>query len=103
MCRLLDKIDVSINYPITRRQISDWSKLKQSADDSFEFDENTRKFSKRVETLWVKKKLLVTSNFSFTHSVFKRLVSQRRQKVSLCGNWLSYDDMPSISQKRTGL
>ena len=33
-------------------------------------------------------KLLVTSNFSFSHSVFKRLVSQERQKMSLCGNGL---------------
>ena len=38
---------------------------------------------------WGKKeKLLNTSNFSFSHSVFKRLVSQGRQKVSLCGNGL---------------
>ena len=29
------------------------------------------------------------SNFSFSHSVFKRLVSQGRQKMSLCGNGLS--------------
>ena len=36
-------------YPITRQQILDWSKLKQSADDNFKFDENTRKLSKRVE------------------------------------------------------
>ena len=35
-----------------------------------------------------KEKLLVTSNFSFSHSVFKRLVSQGRQKASLCGNGL---------------
>ena len=28
------------------------------------------------KTLWEKEKLLVTSNFSFTHSVFKRLVLQ---------------------------
>ena len=27
----------------------EWSKLKQSADDNFKFDENTRKFSERVE------------------------------------------------------
>ena len=27
----------------------------------------------------------MTNNFSFSHSVFKRLVSQGRQKVSLCG------------------
>ena len=33
-------------------------------------------------------KLLVTSNFSFFHGVFKRLVSQGHQKVSLCGNGL---------------
>ena len=32
--------------PITRRQILDWSKLKQSADDNFKFDENSRKFFK---------------------------------------------------------
>ena len=32
--------------------------------------------------------MLVTSNFSFSHSVFKRLVSQGCQKVSSCGNGL---------------
>ena len=31
----------------------------------------------------------MTSNFSFSHSVFKRLVSQGRQKASLCGNGLN--------------
>ena len=41
------------------------------------------------KTLWVKEKLLVTSNFSFTHSVSQRLVSLGRQKVSLCGNGLT--------------
>ena len=39
--------------------------------------------------MWVKEKLLVTSNSSFSHSVFKRLVSQGRQQVSLCGNGLN--------------
>ena len=36
------------------------------------------------KTLWEEEKLLVTSNISFSHSIFKKLVSQRRQKVSLC-------------------
>ena len=36
-------------YPITRQQILDWSKLKQLADNNFEFDENSRKFFKWVE------------------------------------------------------
>ena len=39
--------------------------------------------------------MLVTSNFSFSHSVFKRIVFQGHQKVSLCGNGLThYHIMP---------
>ena len=30
------------------------------------------------------------NNFSFSHSVFIKLVSQGRQKVSLCGNGLMF-------------
>ena len=47
-----------------------------------------KSYPNRYKTLWEKEKLLVTSNFSFYHSVFKRLVSQGHQKVSLCGNGL---------------
>ena len=35
--------------PFPKRQISDSSKLKEYADDNFEFDENGKKFSKWVE------------------------------------------------------
>ena len=35
--------------PLPDDKILDRSKLKQSADDNFRFDENSRKFSKRVE------------------------------------------------------
>ena len=35
--------------PLPDDKIFDRSKLKQSADDNFEFDENSGKFSKRVE------------------------------------------------------
>ena len=34
---------------LPKRQILDSSKLKELADDSFKFDENGRKFSKKVE------------------------------------------------------
>ena len=37
------------DYPFPKRQILDSSKLKEFADDNFKFDENDRKFSKRVE------------------------------------------------------
>ena len=42
----------------------------------------------RWKTQGEMEKLLVMSNFAFSHSVFKRLVSQGSQKVSLCGNGL---------------
>ena len=35
--------------PLPDDKILNGSKLKQSADDNFKFDENSRKFSKRVE------------------------------------------------------
>ena len=35
--------------PLPDDKILDWSKFKQSADDNFEFDVNSRKFSKLVE------------------------------------------------------
>ena len=37
--------------PITRRQILDGSKLKQSADDNLKFDENSRKVFKWIENI----------------------------------------------------
>ena len=50
------------------------SKLKDFADDNFEFDEMMKSSRKGYKTLWENEKLLVTSNVSFSHSVFKRLV-----------------------------
>ena len=55
------------------------------------------------KTLWEKEKLLVMSNFSFSHSVFKRLVSQGRQKVSLCWNGLTlYRIVPTFNDPERG-
>ena len=61
-----------MNEPFPKRHILDSSKLKEIAGDNFKFDENRREVSKRVKkkkkTLWEKQKLMVTSNFSFSHS-----------------------------------
>ena len=40
------------------------------------------------KTLWEKEKLLVTSNFSFSYSVFKSLVMQTRKNQGLFGKGL---------------
>ena len=41
------------------------------------------------KTEWEKEKLLITSNFSFSHSVFNRLVLQTRKNQGLFGKGLS--------------
>ena len=41
-----------------------------------------------LKTLFEKEKLLITSNFSFSHSVFKRLVLQTRENQGLFGKGL---------------
>ena len=73
---------------ITRRQILDSSKFTDFADDNLKFEESGRKLFKPVENTVGKGEIAITSNFSFSHSVFERLVSQGRQQVSLCGNGL---------------
>ena len=42
-----------------------------------------------LKTLCEKEKLLVMSNFSFSHSVFKRLVLQTRENQGLFGKGLT--------------
>ena len=70
------------------RQIFDSSKQEEFADDNFEVDGNGLRFYKRIENTVGKEKLLVTSNFSFSLSVFKRLVLQTRKNQGLFGKGL---------------
>ena len=75
-----------------KQQILDSSKLKEFADDTFKFDDHGGKFYKRAENTVEKEeiaKFLVMSNFSFSHSVFKRLVLQTRKNQGLFGKELN--------------
>ena len=72
--------------PFPKQQILNSTKLKQSADDNFKFHANSMKFSKWIENTVGKGEIA-------RYSVFKRLVSKGRQKVSLCGNGLSFSQM----------
>ena len=52
--------------------------------------------------MWEKVKLLVTSNFSFSHSVFKRLVLQTRKNQGLFGKGLNdpeKEDLKTLCEK----
>ena len=45
-------------------------------------------YPKGQKTLWEKEKLLVMSNFCFSHSVFKRLILQTGKNKGLFGKGL---------------
>ena len=88
----------------------DSSWLKEFAADDFEIAKDGRKF-KGWKTLLEKKKLLMTSNFSFFHSVFKRLVLQTRKNKGLFGKgwklkqttilmWFKWSNLSFILQKK---
>ena len=59
--------------------------LQTTTSDLMKIAENP---PKGYKTLWKKEKLLVTSNFSFSNSVFKRLLQQTRKKQGLFGKGL---------------
>ena len=63
-------------YPYSKRQISNSSKLKQSADNNFEFDKNRRKFSKQIENTVGKGEIACNEQFLlfpvFSKDLFSR-------------------------------
>ena len=75
--------------PLPDDNILDWSKLKAFADDKLNVTKMIISVFDRVENIVGKGEIACTSNFSFSHNVFKRLLTQRRQKVSLWGNGLT--------------
>ena len=54
----------------------------------------------RVKNIVEKGEIACTSNFSFSHNVFKRLLFQMHQKVSLCGNGLKQCSILNLVIKR---
>ena len=71
-----DKFLTRPNSKSLKMTISNWMKMAES-------------YGNRYKTLGEKEQLLVTSNFSFSHSIFKRLVLQTRKNQGLFGKGLS--------------
>ena len=72
LCLLLF-LEIFAPFPLTLSQTTNFIpfKLKEFAEHKSKFDENERKFLKLEEnTAGKRKKLLITSNFSFPHYVF---------------------------------
>ena len=74
---------------LTNDKILAQTKLKAFADDKLNITKMIISVFDRVENIVGRGEIACTSSFSFSHNVFKRLLTQRRQKVSLCGNGLN--------------
>ena len=74
--------------PLPDDKILDQIKLKAFADDKLIVTKMIISVFDRVEKIVGKGEIAWASNFSFSHNVVKRLLSQTRQTVSLCGNVL---------------
>ena len=71
--------------PFPHHKVLDQTKLKEFADDKLNVTKMIISVFDREENIVGKGGIACTSNFSFSHNVFKRLLSQTRQKVSVCG------------------
>ena len=70
--------------PLPDDKILDWSKLKQSADDIFEFDVNSRKFFKLVENTMGKGEIACYEQFLLFPTVFSKGLFSRGVKGCHC-------------------
>ena len=76
---------------VARRQILDWSKLKHSADDNFKFDENIRKFSKRVENTVGKGEIARYELFLLFPQCFQKFCSPGASKCVIVWEWVNVE------------
>ena len=71
-------------------KILDWSKLKQSADNNFEFDVNSRKFSKLVENTVGKGELARHEQFLLFPQCFQKACFPGASKGVVLWEWVNY-------------
>ena len=75
--------NVEIDYPFPKRQILDSSKLKEFAEDNFEFNENGRKSSERAENTVGKGEIARYEQFLLFPQCFQKTLSADTLKTGL--------------------
>ena len=70
-------------------KILDWSKLKLSADNNFEFDVNSRKFSKLVENTVGKGEITRYEQFLLFPSCFQKACFPEASKGVIVWKWVN--------------
>ena len=75
--------------PLPDDKILDRSSLKRSADDNFKFDENSRKFSKRVENTVGKGEIAHNKKFLLFPQCFQKACFLEASKVVIMWEWVN--------------
>ena len=78
----------SVN-PLPNDKIFDRSKLKESADDSFKFDENSRKFSKCIENTVGKGEIARYEQFLLFPQRFQKACFAGASKGVIVWEWVN--------------
>ena len=73
---------------LTRQQILEWSKLKQSADDNFKFDKNSKKFSIPVENTVGKEEIARYEQFLLFPQCFQKACFPGASKGVIVWEWV---------------
>ena len=79
---------INVINPLPDDKISDLSKLKQSADDNFEFDVNGRKFSKLVENTMDKGEIARYEQFLLYPQCFQKACFPGASKGVIVCEWV---------------
>ena len=74
--------------PLPDDKILDWSKLKQFANDNFKFDENSRKFSLRVENTMGKGEIATYEKFLLFPQYFQKAYFLGASKGVIVWEWV---------------
>ena len=80
--------------PLPDDKILDWSKLKQSADHNFQFDVNSRKFSKLVENTVGKGEIACYEQYLLFQQCFQKARFPGALKGVIVWEW--------VNKKKTG-
>ena len=83
--------------PLPDDNILDWSKLKKSADDNFEFDVNSIKFSKLVENTVSKGEIARYEQFLLFSQCFQKACFAGASKGVIVWEWLKRQYISGLS------
>ena len=81
----------SLFNPLPDDKILDWSKLKPSADDNFEVDVNSKKFSKLVENTVGKGEIARYEQFLLFPQCFQKASFPGTSEAVIVWEWVKVD------------